>query len=82
MKLGDRIVVVPHSDKIAQLFCGKTGVIVGEKITNSQFAMVTGICETRLIIKLDNPVTIKNSRLDGVTLMESALALQGKGEVI
>lgn len=74
MKLGDKVVVI-GTNPIAKLFDGHVGTIVGEKMPSGQFAMITGLAETRWIIKFDNPVTIQNNRIDGSVFAESALAL-------
>lgn len=73
MEIGNRV-VVNDGKFVPDVLVGKRGVIIDEKIPESQMAMLCGI--TKFVIKLDEPVNLETSSLSVITMPSHMLTLE------
>jgi hypothetical protein len=79
MKIGNRV-VVNNGEFIPDVLVGKRGIIVDERIPESQMAMLCGIAN--FVVKLDEPVDLKTSRFSVITLPSNMLKLEREVNVV
>ena len=69
MKIGNRVII--SSEILFDEIHGRRGVIIDEKVPNSQIAMLCGI--SNYVIKLDEPVVLQHGQFSEITLPAHAL---------
>lgn len=73
MKIGNRV-VVNDGQFVPNVLVGRSGIIVDERVPESQIAMLCGIAS--FVVKLDEPVDLKTSKFSVITLPSNMLKLE------